>query len=134
MAPTLTCLALALVGVDLGYQPASNGGAEFIIQISPETLQALRPGVPIELDVPREAQGLRPSLFRISTGNEQLPHVLSAAALNEPARSPVVPASPVMSASATAPSAMPLGGGAVGVSPPSSSAPPKPTVAHSPRC
>ena len=41
MSPTLTCLALALVGVELGYQPASNGGEEFIVQISPATLQAI---------------------------------------------------------------------------------------------
>jgi len=32
MSTTLTCLALALVGVDLGYRPAPNGGAEFIVQ------------------------------------------------------------------------------------------------------
>ena len=61
MSPTLTCLALALVGVDLGYRPASNGGTEFIIQISPTTLQAWRPGDPFDIDVPREAQALRPT-------------------------------------------------------------------------
>ena len=54
MSPTLTCLALALVGVDIGYQPAPNGGEEFIIQINPATLDALkRGGGSIPLDVPR---------------------------------------------------------------------------------
>ncbi|MGA2259702.1 MAG: hypothetical protein ABSG53_33920 [Thermoguttaceae bacterium] len=60
----------------------------------------------------REAQALRPSRFLITTGNEQLPHVLSDAALNAPAMAPSVSASPVMSASAT------------------SSAPPKSSVVH----
>ena len=124
MSPTLTCLALALVGVDLGYQPASNGGTEFIIQISPATLQVLRPGDPIEVDVPREAQGLRPSLFRIATGNEQLPHVVSGALLNAPTAAPIVQASPVMPAMATAPTS------SSAIPSPSSLVQAKPTVAH----
>ena len=56
MNPMLTCLALALAGVDLGYRPSSDGGGEFIIQINSATLQASRPGDRFDLDVPRKAQ------------------------------------------------------------------------------
>ncbi len=116
MCPTLTCLALALVGVDLGYQPTSNGKVEFIIQISPATLQALQPGLPIDIDVQREAQELRPSHFRIELGNEPLPHVLPVAVSNAPARAPIVPATaigPAMSSDGA------QAGQPVSVSPPS---------------
>src|SRR5271157_4356097 len=100
MSPTLTYLALTLVGVDLGYQPASNGGTEFIIQISSATLQASRPGDPFEIDVPKEAQGLRPSHFRVTTGTEPLPHVVPDAARYAPTTAPVEPANPVIAAAA----------------------------------
>jgi len=116
MSPTLTCLALALAGVDLGYRPASNGGTEFIIQISPTTLQAWRPGDPFDIDVPREAQALRPTHFRIATGNDPLPHLVSDVTSAAPAVAPIGPATPVMSASAT--SSVP------------SPAPPKSTIVH----
>jgi hypothetical protein len=101
MSPALVCLALTLVGVDLGYRPATNGGTEFIIQINPATLQALTPGEPIGIDVPREAQSLRPSHFSISLGNEQLPHQLPATSSNAPAMLPANSASRVMPAVAT---------------------------------
>ncbi|MGO9112318.1 MAG: hypothetical protein ACLP9L_24070 [Thermoguttaceae bacterium] len=122
MSPTLTCLALALVGVDLGYRPASNGGAEFIIQINPATLQALRPGEPIGIDVPREAQGMRPSHFSITLGNEQLPHEVPIAGSSPPATLPLGPANPMMSASSARSSAMLPGEEPVNIPPPSSSA------------
>ncbi len=103
MSPTLTCLALALVGVDLGFRPASNGGTDFILHVSPATLQAARPGDPIELDVQREAQGLRASHFCITPYDTKLPNEVSVAAMLPPARAPVGPASPVMPALATDP-------------------------------
>ena len=100
MSPTFTCLALALMGADLGYQPAPNGGTEFIIQINPAMLKTLQPGDPIECDVPREAQGLRPTHFSVRTGNDPLPKIVSnpAAVSAAPATAPIVTASPVMPA------------------------------------
>ena len=130
MSTTLTCLALALVGVDLGYRPASNGGTEFIIQINPATLQSLRPGEPIDIDVPREAREMRPSHFSITLGNERLPHEVPLTASLPPATAPIVPANPVMSAAATLPilpSAAPPGREPVNIPTPSS-APSPPTV------
>ena len=120
MSPTLTCLALALVSVDLGYQPAPNGGEEFIIQINPVTLQTLQPGQAFELDVPREAQDLRPTHFRVSLGTESLPRKLPVTAAAPPATAPIVVASPVMPTAATVPApavGVPPGGNPLGVPP-----------------
>jgi uncharacterized RDD family membrane protein YckC len=133
MNATLTCLALALVGVDLGYRPASNGGAEFIIQIDPATLPALRPGERLDIDVPREARELRPSHFSITLGNESLPHLLPAATSIPPAAAPVGPATPLLPAVATVPapsSGMPPGREPVTVGPSLPGTAPKSTVAH----
>ena len=94
MSPTLTCVALALMGVDLGYRPASNGGTDFIIHVSPATLQASRPGDLIELDVQRVAQEKRPSHFTITPFNEKLPGEVSVAALLPPATAPIGQAEP----------------------------------------
>ena len=92
MSPTLTCLALALVGVDLGYKPPPMVGRNSSFQISPATLQAARPGG--SESTCREARETRPSHFSIRLGNETLPKVLAASIL--PATAPIVTASPVM--------------------------------------
>ena len=121
MSPTLICLALALVGVDLGYQPSPNGGEEFIIQINPTTLQALRPGERFDIDVPHEAQDVRPTHFSIVLGNASLPHRLPVAASAPPATAPIGPASPVLPAVAAVPgpsSVAPPGSGPVTIPPP----------------
>ena len=132
MSPTLTCLALALVGVDLGYQPAPNGGEQFIIQINPNTLQAIRPGDRYEIDVPREAQDSRPTHFTVSLGNETLPRKLPVAATAPPATAPIVTASPVMPAVAAVPApslGSQPGNNPLGVPPPATYAL-KSSVAH----
>ena len=132
MSPTLTCLALALVGVDLGYRPATNGGVDFIIHINPTTLQALRTGESIDLDVSREAREMRANHFSITPGNAKLSGEVSVASLLPPATAPIVTASPVMPAGAAAtfsPGAPPAGN-PLGMPPPSTSAPPRSTAAH----
>jgi hypothetical protein len=135
MSPTLTCLALALVGVDLGFRPASNGGTDFILHVSPATLQALRRGdPPIEFDVQREAQGLRASHFCITPYDAKLPNEVSVAAMLPPARAPVGPASPVLPALATSsptPPYMSPDTGPVSVPPPSSGRSPRAPGAES---
>ena len=133
MSPTLTCLALALAGVDLGYRPYpnsnSNGGGEFIIQVKPATLKAARPGEWLGLDVPAEAREYRPCHFSIVLGEENLPRVPAPPASPPPATAPLgpatplVPGSPLVPAAATMPSLSP-GGGPVRVPPPSADASP----------
>ncbi len=74
MSPALTCIAMAFVGgVDLGYQPAANGGLELIVQIDPNTFQSLRENDPIKLDVPRKAQQFPSRQITVSLGNSRLP-------------------------------------------------------------
>ncbi len=119
MSPTLTCLAMALMGADLGFRPASNGGTDFIIHVNPATLQATRPGDPIELYVERAAQGLRPSHFYITPFDDKLPGEVSV----PPARAPIGPASPVIPAVATSSAPSPYttpGAAPVTIPPPSS--------------
>ncbi len=139
MSPTLTCLALALVGVDLGYRPASNGGTDFVIHINPATLQALRPGQTCDIDVPRDAREMRPIHFSLTPGNEKLPGEVSVASLLPPTAATTMAASPVTLATAAAPLSS-SGGGPVSIPPPTGFAPPPrepqnipPTYAVSPR-
>ncbi len=80
MTATLYFVALALVGVDLGYQPLPNGGGQFILQVNLATLQSLRPGEELTLDVPAEAQTMRPNQFKILLGTGALPHEVPVAA------------------------------------------------------
>ena len=62
MCPTLTCLAMAFVGgVDIGYQPAANGGLQLIVQIDANTFQSLRENDPISVVVPPEADRCGPA-------------------------------------------------------------------------
>jgi hypothetical protein len=115
MCPTLTCLALAFLGVDLGYLPASDGGVELIVQIDPVMFQTLRPGDPISVAVRPEVQQYRASKITIAVDNAPPRRILpspSAApgrgASAPPATAPIVqasplPPSPVMPATAESP-------------------------------
>ncbi len=80
MCPALTLVALALASVDLGYQPSSDGGVEFIAQINSSTLQACRSGDHFDFDVPTEVRNYRPSHISVTLGDGNLPHTLPVAA------------------------------------------------------
>ena len=67
----ITLLLIAAIGVDVGWKPTENGELEYIIQIAPDQLQALKTGDVIEV-------GVRPMLrsvrrYRIVVGTEPLP-------------------------------------------------------------
>ena len=67
----ITLLLIAAIGVDVGWKPTENGELEYIIQIAPEQLQALKTGDVIEV-------GVRPMLrsvrrYRIVVGTDPLP-------------------------------------------------------------
>jgi hypothetical protein len=134
MIPTLTCLALACVGSELGYQQAPDGGLELIFQISPDTFRSLGEkgeNDSISLAVWPEAQQWRPSRVTLVLGNGHPPRKLPAATssppmtsapgtLAAPAAAPIGPAAP-MPAPSVLPTtaAMPLpsaGGPALGPS------------------
>jgi hypothetical protein len=81
----MVCLAAALVGVDFGWKPLPTGGMEYIIQVEPGTLEALRPDNPddaIGSDVPAELRDVRH--FRIVVGNKPLPKIPPPAAAAGP--------------------------------------------------
>jgi len=64
-------LAASLVGVDFGWQPTADGSLEYVIQIEPELLSALRDGEEIVSLIPRQLESVRK--FRIRVGSGPLP-------------------------------------------------------------
>lgn len=72
MTGVLTLVAATAIGINVGWQPLSNGGFEYIIQIEPQTLESLQRGEDITSLLPPSVQGLRG--YRITMGNAPLPH------------------------------------------------------------
>ncbi len=66
-------LATAILGVDYGWQPASDGRLEYIIQIEPITLIALREGQEVVSQIDPLARDVR--RFRIRVGTEVVPRL-----------------------------------------------------------
>lgn len=66
-------LAAALLGVDYGWQPASDGRLEYIVQIEPVTLIALREGQEVVSQIDPLARGVR--RFRIRVGTDVVPRL-----------------------------------------------------------
>lgn len=71
MHTLMLCLAAAVLGIDYGWERRTEGGVEYIIQLDPQTLDAMRAGEPIGSDVRPEAGEVRS--FRIVVGTKQLP-------------------------------------------------------------
>lgn len=64
-------LSMALFGVDTGWQTLPDGQAEFIIQIEPDLLEALKEGQEITSEIPADLQRVR--RYRIMIGDQPLP-------------------------------------------------------------
>jgi hypothetical protein len=64
-------VATAVLGVDYGWQPTNDGQLEYIIQIEPVTLVALRSGQELISQIDTYVQGIR--RFRIRVGTEMVP-------------------------------------------------------------
>jgi hypothetical protein len=64
-------IAVTTLGFDVGWQRLPEGGMEYIIQLDPQTLDALRAGQPIESDIPAAAGEVRS--YRITLGKAKLP-------------------------------------------------------------
>jgi hypothetical protein len=62
---------VATLGIDVGWQRLPQGGMEYIIQLDPQTLDALRAGQPIQSDIPPSAGEVRS--YRITVGKAMLP-------------------------------------------------------------
>lgn len=89
---TAVFFALALVGVDAGWQPLSGGGYEYIIQIEPASIAALESGQAIVSDVPAALGDIRS--YRIQVGVGPLPR--ETAPLDSQPKSPPADDPPVV--------------------------------------
>jgi hypothetical protein len=72
MTGLLVCLSAAALGVDYGWQPIAGGGIEYVIQIEPQMLDALKRGEDVSSALPTGAQNIR--RYRILVGDATLPH------------------------------------------------------------
>jgi len=72
MNALLVSIAVATLGIDYGWQRLPEGGMQYIIQLNPQTLEALRAGQSIESDIPAGAGEVRS--YRIIVGQGALPH------------------------------------------------------------
>ena len=89
-------VALAAVGVDYGWQPGVDGQLEYIVQIEPALLDALKSGKDITSDIHPDARGVR--RFRIHVGTGPLPRNGVLAANTTPTRLSTSDADPQMPA------------------------------------
>jgi hypothetical protein len=81
MDAALALLYVVVAGVNYGWQPAGDAevGYEYIVQVEPELLDAMRRGnaAPIESNVPAEIAPIRK--VRIEVGREELPRITAGA-------------------------------------------------------
>jgi hypothetical protein len=78
-------ISALIVGVNAGWQPLPEGGMEYIIQLDPQSLEALKAGQAIQSDVPPRAGEVR--TYKIVLGAEKLPQI------DPPARATAFPGS-----------------------------------------
>ncbi len=74
--------SMAIVGINVGWQPLPEGGMEYIIQLDPQTLEALKAGETIHSDVPPSAGEVR--AYKIVSGTKKLPRINLAEANSPP--------------------------------------------------
>ena len=84
MLATAFCLAASMLGaeagpgIEVGWKPLRDGGVQYILQIDPQVIEALRAGFAAESDVPPEVKDVRSFQLRIGKGGT-LPRELPAA-------------------------------------------------------
>jgi len=71
MCCTVLCLATLAWGIEVGWQRSPDGHMEYIIQIEPHVLEALRGGEEIVSDIPPGLMGVRS--YRIRVGTDEVP-------------------------------------------------------------
>lgn len=71
MCCTVLCLATLAWGIEVGWQRLPDGQMEYIIQIEPHVLEALRGGEEIVSDIPPGLRGVRS--YRIRVGTDEVP-------------------------------------------------------------
>ena len=109
----LLCLTTATIGIDVGWEPLSEGGMKYVIRIDAIALRALADGKEIGSDVDARVKDIRAIRFR--TGSDPLPQqwrVAAGGAPSGPRAADWPPSGPVWPATATTPgpwAADPLG-------------------------
>jgi hypothetical protein len=88
MNAIMLCVIAAAVGIDVGYQPLPGGGMQYIIQLGPETIDAMRSGEVLQSDTPAGMKDIRN--WQIMMGTGPLPQRLA----EEPRRLPEVQQAP----------------------------------------
>lgn len=68
MFASVLFVAVAVMGIDAGWQPLPDGGTEYIIQIDSPTLEALKAGQPIGSDIHPDAREIKSYKIVIGTG------------------------------------------------------------------
>jgi len=142
MCGNILWIAVAVLGVDVGWQPLSEGGVQYLIQIEPHALEALSSGEVIRSDLPPGVDDVRG--YRITVGTEQLPRELPAAGesgllpsrhLSAPNTLPIDPASKpiVEQTSATVVPARPDAGSKSSAQPAWNADPPQQSSSGSPK-
>ncbi len=71
MFAQILLLSMGLVGINVGWQPLPEGGMEYIIQLDPQSLEALKAGLPIQSDVPPSAGDVRSYKIILGTKKPQ---------------------------------------------------------------
>ncbi|MGE0534541.1 MAG: hypothetical protein AB7O68_06170 [Pirellulales bacterium] len=99
MNAAMWLVAVASVGIDVGWQPVDEGGYELFLQIEPEQLENLRAGEPLTSDLPELPERVVRVYWMV--GDDPLPQTIrpaATAASNEPeattSRRPIVPSDP----------------------------------------
>ncbi|PHS12525.1 MAG: hypothetical protein COA78_08170 [Blastopirellula sp.] len=86
-------LTSATLGVDFGWEPDNKGGIEYIIQIEPESLELLKQGQPIRMQLPPNLE--RVQCFRVQFGTGDIPRGVIPASFEQevnPTRTANLPA------------------------------------------
>ena len=86
MNPLLVYIAAATLGIQVGWQPLPEGGMEYIIQLDPAALDALRDGQPLQSDIPADAGEIRAYRIIMGTGMSTPPRVNAAPETRSAAR------------------------------------------------
>ncbi|MBI3467354.1 MAG: hypothetical protein HY000_30460 [Planctomycetes bacterium] len=64
-------VVIAAVGIDTGWQPRADGRLEYILQLEPAVLEALRAGREVASDMPPTLRGVR--FYRLTAGTSEVP-------------------------------------------------------------